>query len=85
MEIAKITSRGQVTIPKAIRLKMAVRSGDRLAFEVDNAGVLHAFPIRSAEKPLRGFLAEHATRAPIDSQPIDEAIGRRMVEKFRRR
>ena len=83
MEIAKITSKGQVTIPKAIRLKMAVRSGDRLAFEVDNDGALHAFPIRSAEKPLRGFLAEHATDEPIDSRRIDEGIRRRMVEKFR--
>ena len=82
MEIARITSKGQVTIPKAIRLKMAVQAGDRLAFEVDNDGALHAFPIRSAEKPLRGFLAEHATDKPIDSERIDEGIRRRTVEKF---
>ena len=85
LEIAKITSRGQITIPKAIRLKMAVQSGDRLAFEVDNDGVLHAFPIRSAEKPLRGFLAERATGVPIDSRRIDEGIHRRTAEKFRPR
>lgn len=85
MEMAKITSKGQVTIPKAIRVKMAVRSGDRLAFEVDNDGALHAFPIRNAEKPLRGFLAEHATGEPIDSGRIDEGIRERMVEKFKPR
>ena len=85
MEVAKITSKGQVTIPKAIRVKMAVRSGDRLAFEVDSDGALHAFPIRNAEKPLRGFLAEHATGEPIGSGRIDEGIRERMVEKFKPR
>lgn len=85
MEIAKITSKGQVTIPRAIRRKMAVGAGDHLAFEVDSDGALHAFPIRDAERPLRGFLAEHATGEPIDSERIDEGIRRRTVEKFARR
>ena len=85
MEIAKITSKGQVTIPKAIRRRMAVREGDRLAFEVDSDGALHAFPIRNAEKPLRGFLGQHATGEPIDSEGIDEGIRRRTVEKFARK
>ena len=85
MEIGKITSKGQVTIPKAIRRKMAVGAGDRLAFEVDRDGALHAFPIRNAEEPLRGFLAAHATGEPIDNERIDEGIRRRTVEKFARR
>ena len=85
METAKITSKGQVTIPKAIRVKMAVRSGDRLAFAVDKEGALYAFPIRTADRPLRGLLAEHATKDTIDSRSIDEGIGRRMAEKFGRR
>ena len=85
MEIAKITSKGRVTIPKAIRLKMAVGEGDRLAFEVDSDGALHAFPIRNAEKPLRGFLGQHATGELIDSERIDEGIRRRTVGRFARR
>ena len=85
MDIAKITSKGQVTIPKSIRLKMAVGVGDRLAFEVDSDGALHAFPIRNAEEPLRGFLADHATGEPIDNERIDEGIRRRTVERFARK
>ena len=85
MQIAKITSKGQVTIPKAIRVKMAVRSGDRLAFDVDSDGALHAFAIRTAERPLRGFLSEHATGEPIDSRRIDEGVRRRTAEKFGRK
>ena len=37
MDTAKITSKGQVTIPKAVRSRMAVRAGDRLAFEFEFA------------------------------------------------
>jgi AbrB family looped-hinge helix DNA binding protein len=32
---AKVTSKGQVTLPKQLRTKLAIRSGDRLEFELD--------------------------------------------------
>lgn len=36
MEIAKVTSRGQITLPLAIRKKLQVTEGDRVVFyEVD--------------------------------------------------
>lgn len=35
MEVAKITSRGQITIPKRIREATALDEGDVIAFEVE--------------------------------------------------
>jgi len=32
MEVAKITSKGQVTIPRDIRLKMNLKKGDKIVF-----------------------------------------------------
>ena len=32
---AKVTSKGQVTLPKQLRTKLAIRSGDRLEFALD--------------------------------------------------
>jgi AbrB family looped-hinge helix DNA binding protein len=32
---AKVTSKGQVTLPKQLRTKLAIRSGDRLEFDLD--------------------------------------------------
>jgi AbrB family looped-hinge helix DNA binding protein len=32
---AKVTSKGQVTLPKQLRTKLAIRSGDKLEFEMD--------------------------------------------------
>lgn len=34
---AKVTSKGQVTLPKELRTKLAIRSGDRLEFEMDKS------------------------------------------------
>jgi antitoxin PrlF len=39
MIIAKVTSKGQVTIPKEIRERLGVRSGDAVGFE-EREGVL---------------------------------------------
>lgn len=42
---AKITSKGQITVPIEVRRLLGVRAGDRLIFESDNNGV-HIRPVR---------------------------------------
>jgi antitoxin PrlF len=36
---AKVTSKGQVTIPKEVRRALRIRAGDTLVFETDEEGV----------------------------------------------
>lgn len=36
IDIATVTAKGQVTVPKAIREALELRQGDRLSWEVDN-------------------------------------------------
>jgi antitoxin PrlF len=36
---AKVTSKGQVTVPRDIRRRLGVRAGDKLEFEDDGNGV----------------------------------------------
>jgi len=36
MDIAKVTSKGQITIPRDIRMKMNIKSGDKIIFFEDN-------------------------------------------------
>ncbi len=46
---AKITSKGQLTIPKEVRRALGVRAGDNLLFEVNDAG--DEVTVRVARKP----------------------------------
>lgn len=40
MELAKITSKGQITIPKAIRDKLKVKEGGQIIFFVKNGDIV---------------------------------------------
>ena len=50
---ARITSKGQVTVPRDIRRILGVRPGDRLLFDSDNTGV-HVRPVRT-ESPFAKY------------------------------
>ncbi len=41
---ARVTSKGQVTIPQEIRRTLGVEEGDTVIFEVDEHGVVHLRP-----------------------------------------
>lgn len=43
---AKVTSKGQITVPLEVRRTLGVRAGDRLIFENDEAGV-RVRPVRN--------------------------------------
>jgi antitoxin PrlF len=43
---AKITSKGQITVPLAVRRALGVQPGDRLLFETDNGG-MRVRPVRT--------------------------------------
>ena len=82
METAKITSKGQITIPKKVRELLDVESGDWLAFELDGESGVRAIPVRRSLKPLRGLLAEHVTGRRVDGERIRTALRRRAARKY---
>jgi AbrB family looped-hinge helix DNA binding protein len=45
-KLAKITSKGQITVPIEVRRMLGVREGDRLVFESDGDGI-RIRPIRN--------------------------------------
>ena len=82
MDTAKITSKGQITIPRQVRARLAVGPGDQLAFEFDDGSLLRVTPVRKPLPPLRGFLAEDAAGRRLDCAQINEAIRQRMGRKY---
>ncbi len=79
MELAKITSKGQITIPIDIRRKLGVKKGDKVLF-IEEAGKI--FIINSSIKALKetqaAFIGE-AERKGIKNE--DDIIA--MMKKFR--
>ena len=54
--VSRITSKGQLTIPKSIRTKLRLRRGDKVEFFIDNQGNLHLIPIKSSLIELKGMV-----------------------------
>ncbi len=84
MEQAKITSKGQVTIPKKIREKMNLQSGDKVQFKVNEKGdaTMHHFSRSITERA--GSLQKYAKKEPVSIEEMNEAVKKMAVERFKR-
>lgn len=82
MSVSKISSKGQVSIPKDVRAALGLNVGDKVSFHVRN-GTAVLIPIRSrTAKELRG-----AFRSPspvTELGQIREQRAKDLAEKFRR-
>ncbi|MGK2900048.1 MAG: AbrB/MazE/SpoVT family DNA-binding domain-containing protein [Burkholderiaceae bacterium] len=68
MESTTMTSKGQVTIPKAVRQQLGLRQGMRVAFVVegDHAVLRPAVPYRAAPKSGFGMVKVTAPAVPAE-------------------
>lgn len=81
MPISTLTSKGQVTIPKAIRERLGLSEGDTLEFSVDNKGRIVARP-SPREKGLCGVLRDFAPRRAVTVDEMNAAIRHRAGGKM---
>jgi AbrB family looped-hinge helix DNA binding protein len=49
-----ISSKGQVTVPQEIRIRLGLKEGDRVEFVVEGGNTIIR-PVRSAENPLEAY------------------------------
>ena len=73
MHTAKITSKGQVTIPRQVREDMGVTSGDRLDFVRMEDGHYAVVPASHSIKSLKGIIPR--PKRPISLDDMQAAIG----------
>jgi len=69
---AKITSKGQITIPKDIRLHLKIDQGDKIEFFVGENGMVIISPIRSDVRKLKGIVAK--PNKPVSIEQMKDAI-----------
>jgi AbrB family looped-hinge helix DNA binding protein len=72
--VGTVTSKGQTTIPKAVRERLNVKPGDKLVWTVEDGRAVVRFKNRSI-KELAGYLARPG-RKPATLEEIEEAIGK---------
>lgn len=78
---AKLSSKGQATIPKAVRERLRLEPGDRFKFFFHPDGVIILPKIRTAR--LKGTVPKPAK--PVSLEEIDSAIQSGATDRFRRR
>ena len=78
---AKLSGKGQATIPKAVRERLQISAGDRFKFFFHPDGVLILPKIPT--KRLKGSVPKLARR--VSAQEIDQAIEAGATERFRRK
>ena len=80
---AKITSKGQVTLPVTIRRRYGLEPGDEIAFRLDQGGV-RILPVKKRRlTEFRGVFP--ATRPYPGKDVIRREVGRMLAEELEQR
>lgn len=72
MATAKVTSKGQLTLPKVVRLAMGVGPGDRVNFVRMEDGNFAVLPASHSVKSLKGLFKK--PQKPVSLEEMDAAI-----------
>jgi len=81
MPSAKITSKGQITLPKEVRERLNVDSGDNVIFFVNNRGEIVVDGVSGDVRDLKGFLKRPGQKR-LSLEEMDAAI---LLEHSRKR
>ena len=68
MELAKITTRGQITIPMSIRKKLSVKDGDKIIFFEENGRIVIENSVMIALKKAQDAFVGEAERLGLKTE-----------------
>jgi len=80
MPTAKITSKGQITIPREVRDQLKVESGDNVIFFLNNRGEMVVDGVSGDVRDLKGFLKRRGQKR-LSVEEMDAAILRGHAKK----
>lgn len=82
MALAKLTNKGQVTIPKAVRDALGLHKGDKIEFIVNKNGDAFVRPAAKRVDDIFGKLYKKE-RTPVSIQNMDDVVKQKMKAKFK--
>jgi AbrB family looped-hinge helix DNA binding protein len=77
---ARLTSQGQITVPKAVREALGARAGDEIEFVPRGEELVVEVRHRRSVLDFAGVAAKAATRVPGTAEELDELVDRGMAE-----
>ncbi len=80
MELAKITSKGQITLPIGIRRQLNLKEGDKVAFLEKDGQIILLNPVMLAIQRLQSDFSGFAEENGLETE--DDVVN--MVKEFRR-
>jgi AbrB family looped-hinge helix DNA binding protein len=83
MELAKITLRGQITIPVEIRKKLGVKDGDKVVFIEENGRIVMENSVRVALKDVQNAFLGEAERVGLKDERDVVAMVKEVRQKKR--
>ena len=66
MSAATMTSKGQVTVPKDIRVLLGLQTGDKINFVVNDEGIVNFLPVTKNIQTLKGMIEKPSEPVSID-------------------
>ena len=70
---SRVTSKGQITVPKAVREALALREGDRMSFLIHDDGTVTVEAASVDLSSLRGMVKSPGRHVSIEQ--MNEAVG----------
>jgi len=74
LEVAKVMAKGQITLPKDIREKLSVQTGDRVALIWDQDRVVMMNPALYAMRVLQGEMTGQAEQAGLHTEEAVDSL-----------
>lgn len=84
MSVATLTSKGQLTLPKDVRVKLHLEAGEKIAFRVDEAtGSAVMFPMNKTVDEVFGILKPSGQVKPKSVEEMNNAFRERFQKKYK--
>jgi antitoxin PrlF len=83
MSIATLTSKGQVTIPRDVRMKLHLETGEKISFRIDETtGTAVISPMNKTVDQVFGILKAYGSTKPKNIEEMDEGIREKLTRDY---